>query len=113
MRPITAFAALCGFFLSSSSLVCAGSSAEAHSSFKPPQTFKNINLVRNTNLEKGYARETVNVVVENVDKAPQSTYYLSFPSDVFNKVGGLEVRDRKSSEKKPFDVDAVSVDLAR
>ncbi|RAQ50121.1 oligosaccharyl transferase subunit (alpha) [Aspergillus flavus] len=110
MRPITAFTALCGFLLSSSSLVWAESSAGTHSSFQPPQTFKNVNLVRNTNLEKGYARETVNVVVENVDKEPQSTYYLAFPSEVFDKVGGLEVRDRKAPEKGPFDVDVLSVD---
>lgn len=113
MRPITAFTALCGFLLSSSSLVCAESSAGTHSSFQPPQTFKNVNLVRNTNLEKCYARETVNVVVENVDKEPQSTYYLAFPSEVFDKVGGLEVRDRKAPEKGPFDVDVLSVDSPR
>ena len=64
-------------------------------------------------MEKGYARETVNVVVENVDKEPQSTYYLAFPSEVFDKVGGLEVRDRKAPEKGPFDVGVLSVDSPR
>ena len=53
------------------------------------------------------------MVVENVDKEPQSTYYLAFPSEVFDKVGGLEVRDRKAPEKGPFDVGVLSVDSPR
>lgn len=75
------------------------------SDFKPAQVFKNTNLVRNTNLEKGYVRETVNVVVENIDKQPQSDYYIPFPSDVFDRVGGFEVRDKKASGKGRFEVD--------
>ncbi|KAJ5102798.1 hypothetical protein N7532_003327 [Penicillium argentinense] len=80
--------------------------------FKPPQVFKNTNLVRNTNLEKGYVRETINVVVENVDKQPQSDYYIPFPDEVFERVGGFEVRDKKAADKGRFVVDtteAVSV----
>ncbi|KAJ5179919.1 hypothetical protein N7492_003129 [Penicillium capsulatum] len=76
------------------------------SDFKPPQVFKNTNLVRNTNLEKGYVRETVNVVVENIDKQPQSDYYIPFPSEVFDRVGGFEVRDKKAPESGRFLVDA-------
>ncbi|KAI3128805.1 hypothetical protein DTO027I6_629 [Penicillium roqueforti] len=75
------------------------------SGFKPPQVFKNINLVRNTNLEKSYVRETINVVVENVDKQPQNDYYIPFPAEVFDRVGGFEVRDKKAPEKGRFDVD--------
>ncbi|OOQ82105.1 oligosaccharyl transferase subunit [Penicillium brasilianum] len=75
------------------------------SDFKPAQVFKNTNLVRNTNLEKGYVRETVNVVVENVDNQPQSDYYIPFPSDVFERVGGFEVRDKKATGKGRFEVD--------
>ncbi|KAK1148330.1 dolichyl-diphosphooligosaccharide--protein glycosyltransferase subunit 1 [Aspergillus melleus] len=71
------------------------------------QVFKNVNLVRNTNLEKGYVRETVNVVVENVDKKPQSQYYIPFATDLVDKIGGLEVRDKKAPEKGRFDVEAV------
>ncbi|KAJ5721070.1 uncharacterized protein N7483_009004 [Penicillium malachiteum] len=73
--------------------------------FKPPQVFKNANLVRNTNLEKGYVRETINVVVENIDKQSQSDYYIPFPVDVFDRVGGFEVRDKKSTEEGRFEVD--------
>lgn len=72
--------------------------------FKPPQVFKNINLVRNTNLDKAYVRETVNVVIENVDSQPQSDYYLPFEYDVMGKVGGLEARDKKDGSKGPLQV---------
>ena len=72
--------------------------------FEPPQVFKHINLVRNTNLEKGYVRETINVVVENVDKQPQSEYYFPFEYAVMGRVGGFEVRDKKDSAKGKFQV---------
>jgi oligosaccharyltransferase complex subunit alpha (ribophorin I) len=82
--------------------------------FKAPQVFQNVNLVRNTNLDKGYVRETVDVVVENIDKEPQSEYYLPFEYDVIAKVGGMEVRDKKNPEKGKFDVQmaAMSAPLA-
>ncbi|KAL4806458.1 Ribophorin I [Aspergillus unguis] len=114
MRPFATLAALCGLVLSSSSIVSADSTSTSSrallpADFKPPQVFKNVNLVRNTNLEKSYARETINVVVENVDKQPQSEYYLSFPSDVYGRVGGLEVRNKKEAEKGRFEVEAAEV----
>ncbi len=74
-----------------------------HGDFQPPPVFQNLNLVRNTNLDKGYVRETINVVIENVDKQPQSEYYLPFEYDVIAKVGGMEVRDKKNAEKGRFD----------
>lgn len=116
MRLFTAVTAFCGLVLPSS-LVCADekttSRVAATSEFNPPQVFMNTHLVRNTNLEKGYVREVVNVVVDNVDKQPQSNYYLPFPSDVFDKVGSLEVRDKKAPEKGRMDVEAVGVDFRR
>jgi len=72
--------------------------------FKPPQVFENVNLVRTTNLEKGYVRETVNIVVSNVDKSAQSEYYLPFEYDTIGRIGGIEVRDKKDAAKPPFDV---------
>lgn len=83
------------------------------SDFKPPQVFKNTNLVRNTNLEKGYVRETINVVVENVDNQPQSDYYVPFPDEVFELIGGFEVRDKKAPEKGRFVVDATEAVSSR
>lgn len=115
MRLFSTATALCALFLPSG-LVYADSSSSRLAlphDFKPPQVFKNANLVRNTNLEKGYVRETVNVVVENVDKTPQSDYYLPFPTNVYDKVGGLEVRDKKNTEKGRFDVEATEVQLSR
>ncbi|GES64436.1 oligosaccharyl transferase subunit [Aspergillus terreus] len=105
MRPFTAIAAVCGLF---TSLACAAESTAAD--FTPPPAFKNVNLVRTTNLEKGYVRETINVVVENVDTEPRSSYYLAMPTEVFDKVGGLEVRDKKAPEKGRFEVDSLLVD---
>jgi oligosaccharyltransferase complex subunit alpha (ribophorin I) len=72
--------------------------------FQVPQVFENTNLVRNTNLEKGYVRETVNVVVTNVGKTAESKYYLPFEHNVMGRVGGLEVRDKKAAEKGPFPI---------
>ncbi|GAD99235.1 oligosaccharyl transferase subunit [Paecilomyces variotii No. 5] len=116
MRLITAATALCG--LLSSSLLCAAESNTTSpaarlvlpKSFTPPQVFKNTNLLRTINLEKGYPRETVNVVVENVDKKPQSDYYIPFPAKTIDKVGGLEVRDKKAPEKGRFDIDLTTLD---
>ncbi|EED23550.1 oligosaccharyl transferase subunit (alpha), putative [Talaromyces stipitatus ATCC 10500] len=105
MRFLSIAAALLS--TSCSTLLCA---AEPVKDFTPPEVFKNVNLVRNTNLEKGYARETINVVVENTDKQPQSDYYVPFPSDVFSRIGGFEVRNKKSPEKGSFPVTAVEAD---
>lgn len=109
MRLFAAATTLCALFLQSS-LVFADAPSSSRlalpQDFKPPQVFKNTNLFRNTNLEKGYVRETVNVVVENVDKKSQNDYYLSFPSDIYGKIGGLEVRDKNAPEKGRFDVEA-------
>jgi oligosaccharyltransferase complex subunit alpha (ribophorin I) len=77
------------------------------STFKPPQVFKNANLVRTTNLDKAYARETVNVVIENIDSQPQTEYYLPFESGLLSRVGGLEVRDKKDVAGGPFKVEVV------
>ena len=81
--------------------------------FKPPQVFKNVNLLRNINLEKGYVRETVNVVIENADKKPQDEYYIPFKAEFIGKVGGLEVRDKKDAGKPPFRSEVVEYDPYR
>lgn len=64
--------------------------------FKPPQVFQNINLLRNTNIEKSYVREAVNVVIENIDSRPQDEYYVPFSADIIDRVGGFEARDKKN-----------------
>ncbi|CAG5185318.1 uncharacterized protein ALTATR162_LOCUS11275 [Alternaria atra] len=80
------------------------------STFTPPQVFKNANLVRTTNLDKAYPRETINVIIENIDDKAQSEYYLPFESSLLSKVGGFEVRDKKAAEKGIFKVEVVGFD---
>ena len=81
--------------------------------FKPPQVFKNANLLRNINLEKGYVRETINVVIENIDAKEQDTYYIPFKAEAISSVGGLEVRDKKDPEKPAFLSEIVEYDPYR
>ncbi|KHJ35969.1 putative oligosaccharyltransferase alpha subunit [Erysiphe necator] len=78
--------------------------------FDPPQAFKNINLVHIINLEKNFPRETVNVVVENVDNAPQDEYYISFTSEQMKAVGALEVRDRNDLDKGSLELQTIRVE---
>lgn len=81
--------------------------------FKPPQVFKNVNLLRNINLEKGYVKETVNVVIENVDAKEQDTYYIPFKAEAIGNVGGLEVRDKKNPDISAFVSEVVEYDPYR
>ena len=83
------------------------------SAFSPPKHFRNVNLVRNINLEKSYPRETINVVIENVDKAARNEYYIPFEQGSLGQIGGLEVVDKKEPEKKGFKVDVVGIDPFR
>ncbi|KAI9868639.1 MAG: dolichyl-diphosphooligosaccharide--protein glycosyltransferase subunit 1 [Trichoglossum hirsutum] len=83
------------------------------SNFKPPQVFRNVNLLRTINLEKAYPRDTINVVIENVDKKPQGEYFLPFESALLEKVGAFEVRDKKTPEKGGFQVEVVEYDSRR
>ena len=111
---VASFSSLC-------SLVYAGYNAttplSSHqilpSTFKPPPVFKNTNLVRNINLEKGYVGETVNVIIENIDSKPQTEYFLPFSADFVGKVGGLEVRDKKELETPAFLAELVEYDPYR
>ena len=81
--------------------------------FKPPQVFKNSNLLRSINLEKGYVKETVNVVIENIDAGEQDTYYIPFTAESIGNVGGLEVRDKKNPEVPAFLSEVVEYDPYR
>lgn len=83
------------------------------STFKPPQHFRNVNLVRNINLDKNYAKETVNVVIENIDKDPQSEYYLPFEAATIGRIGGVDVRDKKDPYGTPFAAEVVAIDPQR
>ncbi|KAI9769042.1 MAG: dolichyl-diphosphooligosaccharide--protein glycosyltransferase subunit 1 [Geoglossum umbratile] len=80
------------------------------SNFRPPQVFRNVNLVRTVNLEKSYPRDTINVIIENVDKESQDEYFLPFESTLLENVGAFEVKDKKNPEKSGFRVEVVEYD---
>jgi oligosaccharyltransferase complex subunit alpha (ribophorin I) len=107
--------AVAGFFAlaTAKSNLTHGSKNVLPSTFQPPQHFRNTNLVRNINLEKSYPRETINVVVENIDKQAQSEYYLPFEQHVISRIGGLEAKDKKDATKAPFNVEIVALDEGR
>ncbi|KAA8574652.1 hypothetical protein MFRU_030g00430 [Monilinia fructicola] len=74
------------------------------SDFKPPQVFKNVNLVHTINLEKSYPRESINVVIENIASEPQDEYYLPFTSKQMETIGALEAKDKKDLGSGLFEV---------
>ena len=83
------------------------------STFKPPQVFRNNNLVRAINLDKSYPRVVVNVVIENISKEPQDEYYIPFTSKEAESIGTLEVKDKKDTLLAPFVVEQVAVERFR
>lgn len=118
MRSLTLFViCLCSVFSSIAAGSILSTPLSSHQilpdNFKPPQVFKNANLLRNINLEKGYVKETVNVVIENIDAKEQDTYYIPFKAEAIGNVGGLEVRDKKDPEKPAFRSEVVEYDPYR
>jgi oligosaccharyltransferase complex subunit alpha (ribophorin I) len=118
MKPLTCAAALS----SAISLICGReftqtASLSSHqilpSNFKPPQVFKNINLLRNINLEKAYVKESINVVVENTDKEPQDEYFIPIEARVIENIGAFEVRDKKKPDEPPMKVEVVECNATR
>lgn len=83
------------------------------STFSPPQVFRNINLVHVINLEKGYPKESINVVIENTADVAQNEYFIPFTNEQMERIGGLEVKDRKDAELGLFDVEATELDMER
>ncbi|KAH6610485.1 oligosaccharyltransferase alpha subunit [Trichoderma cornu-damae] len=108
MKSLSAIAALLG--LLSAGPCGALSTVTLPAEFKPPPVFKNANLVHVVSVEKGYAREQVNVLVENIASEPQDEYFLPFTADQIARVGGLEARDRMDGKAGPFEVDLVEYD---
>jgi oligosaccharyltransferase complex subunit alpha (ribophorin I) len=108
-----ACALLLGSTAAASNLTAPQSSQKIlHGDFQAPQVWENTNVVRTTNLEKGYVRETINVVVANIDSKPQSEYYVPFKYDTIGKVGGFEVRDKKDANKDKFEVTTTALAAA-
>ncbi|KAI1436776.1 oligosaccharyltransferase alpha subunit [Xylaria sp. CBS 124048] len=104
----TAITAVCLSLLSTAFANTKSTSSKAvPSDFKPPQVFKNANLVHIISLEKNYVKESINVLIENVSPEPQDEYFLPFTSEQLEKVGGFEVKDRKDANVVGFGVDAI------
>ena len=111
MKPSSVAAALFGFF--STAIAAAGSSKVVlPAEFKPPQVFKNANLVHIISLEKNYVKEQINVLIENVGTEPQLDYYVPFTFEQLERVGGFEVKDRKDAGSV-FAADIVEYDATR
>jgi len=91
------------------SLLSLATAATAESPFKPPQVWKNANLVHIISLEKNYVKENINVLVENVDNRPHDEYYVPFTADQLSRLGGVEVKDRKDPTVGPFGAELVEV----
>lgn len=107
----TAVLSFAGVALSKSAETRPSSSQNILSStFKPSQVFRNVNLVRSINLEKSYPRDTVNVVIENISPEAQDEYYIPFTSTQAERLGSLEVRDKKDAKLPAFVIEAVSID---
>lgn len=111
MKSLAVFSA--GLSLLATAFASSESKTSLPSTFKPPQVFKNANLVHVISLEKNYVKENINVLIENVDKEPQSEYYLPFTSDQVSRVGGFEVKDRKDATLGPFTAEVVEFDPER
>jgi oligosaccharyltransferase complex subunit alpha (ribophorin I) len=113
MKSVVAFATA---FLSLLSPIAAGPSVSKDtlsSTFKPPQVFKNANLVHVISVEKNFAKESINVLIENVSKEPQDEYFLPFTTAQMETIGGFEVKDRKNADAGKFSVLAVEIDPSR
>lgn len=104
MKPLPVASALLGLLLAASA---ASSKVTLPAEFKPPQVFRNANLVHVISLEKNYVKEQINVLVENVSKKPQDEYFVFFTADQMARVGGFEVKDRKNADAGPFAADVV------
>ncbi|KAG7292633.1 hypothetical protein NEMBOFW57_002669 [Staphylotrichum longicolle] len=97
----------------SSSSSSSSTSTTLPATFKPPQVFKNTNLVHVISVEKNYVKENINVLVENIDKAAHDEYFVPFTADQMSRLGGVEVKDRKDATAGPFVAEAVEFDQER
>lgn len=69
--------------------------------------------MRNVNLEKGYAREKIDVVIENIANTAQDEYWLPFSAETIGKVGAFEVRDKKNTAAPSFKAEPAEYDPQR
>lgn len=53
------------------------------------------------------------MVIENTSKEPQDEYYIPFTAEQIEKVGALEVKDKKNANLGLFDTVVVDYDTQR
>ncbi|KAL5614376.1 hypothetical protein BROUX41_004482 [Berkeleyomyces rouxiae] len=115
MRPLALYSVFAGLLTSvaaQADIVVSRTVVQQPASFTPPAVFKNNNLVRIVSLERNFARETVNVQIQNIDKKPHDEYFLAFDSAEFPRVGGLEVKNKRDSEAGEFAIAPVEYSAA-
>ncbi|KAL7937784.1 Ribophorin I [Trichoderma chlorosporum] len=108
MKSFSVIAALLG--LLAAGPCSASASVALPADFKPPPVFKNTNLVHVISVEKTYAKEQINVLLENISDKPQAEYFLPFSAEQIARVGGLEAKDRKGETTELFGVDLIEYD---
>lgn len=108
MKSLSVIAALLG--LLAAGPCSAFSTVALPADFKPPPVFKNNMLVHVISVEKSYAKEQINVMLENISDKPQSEYFLPFTAEQIARVGAVEAKDRKDDTVGPFGVDLVEYD---
>lgn len=54
--------------------------------FVPPQSWENINYKRSIDVSNSYIKELAEITIKNIGDKPADRYYLSIPTEVFNKV---------------------------
>ena len=72
-----------------------------------PNVFRQVDLIRNIIVDKVYARERINVVIENIAQEEQHYYYLPLESDIESRVGGLEIGDKNHPDNGFFEFDMI------
>lgn len=120
MKTTVVFSALLSLLSLASAATSSGKQQSSSSTsttlpatFKPPQVFRNANLVHVVSLEKNYVKENINVLIENIDKTAQDEYFVPFTADQMSRLGGVEVKDRKDVNAGPFTAEAVEFDQER
>lgn len=120
MKTTVVFSALLSLLSLASAATSSGKQQSSSSTsttlpatFKPPQVFRNANLVHVVSLEKNYVKENINVLIENIDKTAQDEYFVPFTADQMSRLGGVEVKDRKDANAGPFTAEAVEFDQER
>ncbi|KOS16923.1 Dolichyl-diphosphooligosaccharide--protein glycosyltransferase subunit 1 [Escovopsis weberi] len=110
MKPLSVAAALLALLSPVIASAAQGHELPAH--FKPPQVWQNTNLVHIISVERNYAKEQINILIENTSDEPQDEYFVPFTRDQVARLGAFTAKDRKDAHAEPFLTDAVEYDAS-